>query len=128
MKWLFLVASLLSSPLAYGQTASTTTQAGTYRYCALNVQSGALSDKDGFKLDWGQPAKEAAPDVEMAELAKGVNITSSVLAALNYLGQRGWELVSVTPVQTSIRTINLTTGPEGFISIETHYFFRKRLP
>lgn len=128
MKWLFLVASLLSAPLAYAQTAPTTSQVGTYRYCALNVQSGALSDKDGFKLDWGQQVAGAAPDAEMAELAKGVNLTSSVLAALNYLGQRGWELINVTPVPTSILTITLTDRPEQFIRVETHYFFRKRLP
>ena len=70
----------------------------------MSLIERAFTDKDGFNLDWDQQLASGAPEAEMTELAKGVNLTSSVLAALNYLGQRGWDLVSVTSVPTSVLT------------------------
>lgn len=129
MKWLFLSIGLLSAVATCAQTSTASpNQPATYRYCALVVEDRAITDAKGLYLDWGQSVPGAAVDVEMTELLKNIRVNGSVVGVLNYLGQHGWELVSVVPLQTKARLPSAPYDHDVPIELETHYFFRRRTP
>jgi len=81
-----------------------------------------FSGRNRLSLDYGQGVKGAAPEPEMAEMAKNITGSTSVIDALNYLARHGWELLTVTNVPSDAS--GTTTR---YIDSETRYLHRRRL-
>ena len=125
---LFLLASLLlSAPAAWAQTAPATAKvaaAAPYRYCALVADGAYFSVPSRLALDYGQEVKGAPIEPEMAEMAKNINGSRSVIDALNYLSRHGWELLNVTNAPSNISGDG--TYSNHSIDLETRYLLRRR--
>lgn len=120
-----LTVCLLASAGAQAQNAPPTGVAPPYRYCALVVRETYFNHPDAVYLDYGQGAPNAAADPEMAEMAKNISQSNSVIDILNYLSRHRWELFTVTPVQT--RQLSQGSGG-GYVDSETRYILRRRTP
>ena len=128
MKHLLLaLLLLLLTPVARAQTAPTPARPVVYRYCALVVAEGRFSFPDGLQLDYGQAAPGAVADPEMAEMAKNIGGSRSVIDVLNYLSRHGWELLNVNTVQTRGRKSSLDAYT-SYIDSETRYLLRQPKP
>jgi hypothetical protein len=128
MKHLLLAFFMLCVASAHAQHTTTpvlTTSA--YRYCALVVADRLFASPDRLQLDYGQSAPGAVADQEMAEMAKNIRASASVIDVLNYLSRHNWELINVTTVQTQTQksSIDLTTA---YVESETRYLLRRRTP
>ena len=82
---LFLIAPL------YGQD-TTIVQASKYEYCELIGLDKLVSSKKWTSVDYGTHKKATADLRIKDENGKPINFVS-MIAALNYLGDRGWEFV-----------------------------------
>jgi hypothetical protein len=127
MKHLLLTILLLWAVNANAQIAPSPQVTSSYRYCALVVNDRLLSFPDRVQLDYGQSAPGAVADPEMAEMAKNIRVSHSIIDVLNYLGRHGWELFNVTTVQTqgSRSSLDNTTS---YIDSETRYLLRRHTP
>ncbi len=132
---LLLVAPLLiillpGTPVAWAQNApalpppASATGAAPYRYCALVAGGTYFLRPTPLALDYGQSAPGALAEPEMAEMAKNISSSRSVIDALNYLSRHGWELLNVTNVQSTIDG----SGTSNYHNIdsETRYLLRRR--
>jgi len=79
------------------------------QYCVLTVEGKLFSSKNDVQIDLGDEDSLAKYDTIIIEKTKMVDKQGSLLGALNYLGELGWELVHVTPSKTIGGTDN---GPE----------------
>ncbi|WP_460583503.1 hypothetical protein [Hymenobacter arcticus] len=120
-----LLALLLSLPWlpAQAQEAVPTASAFPYRYAVLVANDRYFSARNRLALDYGQAVKGAVAEPEMAEMAKNINGSTSVVDALNYLARHGWELLSTTNVPG-----DASGSTSQYISSETRYLHRRRLP
>jgi hypothetical protein len=92
-----------------------------YRYCALVADDRYFSARNRLQLDYGQQVKGAPADPEMAEMAKNISGSTSVIDALNYLSRHGWELLTVTNVPS-----DASGSTSRYIDSETRYLHRRR--
>ena len=130
MKYLVLVGCLLGAVSGRAQVAVVASAAPAtvpYRYCALLVQDRLFSSPDRLQLDYGQAAPGAVADPEMAEMAKNIQASRSVIDVLNYLARHRWELFNVTTVQTQGNRSSLDTTT-SYVFSETRYLLRRRTP
>jgi hypothetical protein len=120
----YLLFALLLFPIWVPAQAQNIVPAATiapYRYCALVVDDSHFSSRNRLTLDYGQTVKGAPAEPEMAEMAKNIDGSTSVIDALNYLSRHGWELLTVTNVPSQ------TTGTSGqYITSESRYLHRRR--
>lgn len=61
----------------------------------------------------------------MAEMAKSIQASRSIIDVLNYLSRHGWELFNVTTVQTDGHKSSLDAS-NSYIDSETRYLLRRR--
>jgi len=88
---LLLIGILFLTLQLYGQD-TTIIQASKYEYCELVGRMKLMSIKIRITVDYGTHEK-AATDLRVKdENGKPIDFVSMV-AALNYLGDRGWEFV-----------------------------------
>ncbi|TFZ67544.1 hypothetical protein E4631_06075 [Hymenobacter sp. UV11] len=129
MKYLLIACCLSLAPRVYAQSAPTTTApvSAPSRYCALVVADDRYFNSSRARLEYGQPAPGEVADPEMAEMAKTIHQSGSIIDICNYLGRHGWEWLSTTTVQTGGRKSSLN-DMEYFVENETRYFFRRRTP
>ncbi|RZK87869.1 MAG: hypothetical protein EOO62_38525 [Hymenobacter sp.] len=128
MKLKCLLLSLLLFPLisiaqGVAPAAALVSAATPYRYCALVVDDSRFVVSNRLLLDYGQRVKDAPAEPEMAEIAKNISGSTSVIDALNYLSRHGWELLSVTNVPYEISGTS-----SQFLISETRYLLRRRVP
>jgi hypothetical protein len=74
-----------------------------------------------LSLDYGQEAPALVQDADLAEASAYVGKLTSFAAALNYLYNRGWEVVN-----TSVTPRDL--DKDGSISNRVRYLLRRRTP
>ena len=123
MKYLCCALLLSTMPgAARAQASAPVTQAFPYRYAALVADDQYFSGRNRLSLDYGQGVRGATPEPDMAEMAKNISGSTSVIDALNYLARHGWELLSVTNVPS-----DASGTTSRFISSETRYLHRRRL-
>ncbi|MVN76068.1 hypothetical protein GO988_07000 [Hymenobacter sp. HMF4947] len=127
MKYLPLILCLLCAVDAKAQASPSALVTTPYRYCALVVDDRLFSVPDRVQLDYGQSAPGAVADPEMAEMAKSIRASHSIIDVLNYLGRHGWELFNVTTVQTQGRRSSLDNAT-SYVDSETRYLLRRRTP
>ena len=129
MKYLVLVICLLGAVHGHAQStgAAVIPAAAPYRYCALLVQDRLFSSPDRLQLDYGQAAPGAVADPEMAEMAKNIQASRSVIDVLNYLARHQWELFNVTTVQNQANRSGLD-NTTSYVFSETRYLLRRRTP
>lgn len=123
MKYLFLGVLLFAISLtAQAQNTTPTAAAMPYRYAMLVADDRYFSANNSLSLDYGQGVKGAPADPEMAEMAKNIRGSTSVIDALNYLSRHGWELLNVTNVASD------ASGGTGtqYITSQTRYLHRRR--
>ncbi|RZK28272.1 MAG: hypothetical protein EOO63_11645 [Hymenobacter sp.] len=127
MKRLLLALFLLWAGAVRAQNASPALAASPYRYCALVVGDRLFLSPDRLQLDYGQGAPGAVADPELADMAKNIRASASVIDALNYLSRHNWEFVNVTTVQTQLRKSSLDDAT-SYVESETRYLLRRRTP
>ena len=89
---LFLSATALPA-LAQTNPAPNPTAAGQYQYC--NLVGYGIQGRSA-RLEYGQHPKPAVANPEMEALDEKIKNLDSVLLALNYLTNNGWEYTGVT--------------------------------
>lgn len=89
---LFLSTAALSA-LAQTTPAPSSAAAGQYQYC--NLVSDNTRGRDA-RIEYGQHPKPAVGNPEMEALEEKVKSLDSVILALNYLTNNGWEYMGVT--------------------------------
>ena len=106
---LFLAAT--AAP-ASAQTAPAPATAGQYQYC--NLIGFGTQGRDA-RLEYGQHPKPPVGNPEMEALDEKIKNLDSVILALNYLTNTGWEYVSVAA---------LSPGATSYVV----YVLRRRMP
>ena len=112
-----LLAILLAalSGIAYGQTASDTNQVSRYLYCELLGYGKLFSNKVTVSVDYGE-AKGFFKDPRMRDEQTGkIQTFNSMVDALNYMGEDGWEFVQAYVVTTAQQNVYhwLLKKPKG---------------
>ena len=117
---LFLFALLLAATPALAQVAPVPLAAApaAYRYCTL-VSEGGFNYSSRVLLEYGQNAKDAAPDPELNRDDVAVRRLRSAMAALNYLSSRGWECIGVSTLPTKVNPSS------GDVDAATGYLLRR---
>jgi hypothetical protein len=106
-----LLASAASPALAQ-TTAAAPAAAGQYQYC--NLIGFGTQGRDA-RLEYGQHPKPPVGNPELEALDEKIKNLDSVILALNYLTNNGWEYVSMTA---------LSPGATSYIV----YLLRRRMP
>ena len=123
MKYLLFALLLLTAWVpAHAQTTAPPAATAPYRYCVLIADDRYFSARNRLGLDYGQGVKGALAEPEMAEMAKNINGSTSVVDALNDLSRHGWELLTVTNVPS-----DASGTSTQYITSETRYLHRRRV-
>ena len=107
-----LLAAAISPALAQTTPAVAPAAAGQYQYC--NLLGFGTQGRDA-RLEYGQHPKPPVGNPEMEALAEKIKNLDSVILALNYLTNNGWEYVSAAA---------LSPGTTSYIV----YVLRRRTP
>lgn len=110
MKKLFIL-SIFFLPFIAGFSQADT--AKIEQYCAVVVTPRLLSSKVTIDIDYGE-GRSVWKDNRLKTEEGKVKKFNSVIDALNYMGNNGWQLVNAFPI---------STGNNTFVY---HYVFRKQ--
>jgi hypothetical protein len=66
-----------------------------------------FSNPNRLVLDYGQSVPGAVAGAEMTEMAKNIRSSRNVIDVRDYLSRHGWELFTVTTVQTGEQRFSL---------------------
>jgi hypothetical protein len=91
MKKLILILAVALLPFVASAQTDTTKIKAHEEYCLVTASQKFLSKKVGINIKFKQTATPA--DEQVAEDAKKITFTS-IVDALNYMAQQGWELVT----------------------------------
>jgi hypothetical protein len=89
-----------------------------FQYCVLIVEGKLFSSKNDVQIDLGDEGNLAKYDATIIERTKKVYQRDSLIDALNYLGELGWELAHVTAPKAIGGTDN---GPETRYLLKRSY-------
>lgn len=90
---LILFVSILNSISCFGQVTSDTTNASKFVYCELVGAQKLFSTKVTVSVDYGEE-RTFFKDTRMRDEQTGkIQSFNSMVDALNYMGQSGWEFV-----------------------------------
>lgn len=109
MKKLFILSVILLNVVA---GFSQDDKANIEQYCAVVVTPRLLSNKVTIDIDYGE-GRSVWKDNRLKTEEGKVKKFNSVIDALNYMGNSGWQLVNAFPI---------STGNNTFVY---HYVFRK---
>jgi hypothetical protein len=122
MKKILLSALLCAGLYAAQAQTSSVTMAKLYQYCQIFEQPRAFSTKLNIIVDFGQETK-FFQDTRMRDEESGKLVKfNSLIDALNYMSEQGWEFVQV------YNTFNSTGGANGGVfSGNTRMVLRKEV-
>ena len=88
------------------------------QYCILTVEGKLFSSKKDVLIDLGDEKKLIRFDKSIIERTMRVSELYTLIDALNYLGEIGWELVHVSPLKVIGGT---TSGTETTYLLKISY-------
>jgi hypothetical protein len=118
MKSFLLATLLLSGPAAWAQSApASSASLIKYRYCFVVIDDRYFSRPHNLAFYY-RATPNVPVDAELEEAATQIQKAPTLVFALNYLGNLGWECFSVTNVASE-------TSASGYFTSETRYMFRQ---
>lgn len=130
MKYVLFLLLLGASALpSHAQVAPATRTSSPDQYCTV-IARGAHYGALQFQLDQGQLAEGPAAEQAKQDRA-ALKELFSVADMLNYLSNRGWELVSVSTLMSEVNypeasTVRSVGGATATFRSEVQYLLRRR--
>jgi hypothetical protein len=100
---LFTAVLLLS--ISNGLTASVAAQQPKYTYCELVGSQLFLSNKVVVGIDFGQATKFFQSNLYKDETTGKAKVFNSMVDALNFMGEKGWEFVQAYVVTSGNQNV-----------------------
>jgi hypothetical protein len=112
---LIIMTMLLSSLFAQEAETPQTTNPAMYEYCQIVGTGRLLSHRVTIEIDYGQHRRFFGPQQIIKDENDEIKKFNSMIDALNYMGEQGWEFVQAYAVST------------GSNQLTYHYLLKKKI-
>jgi hypothetical protein len=102
---LLIFALFIGFAFSFGNVSTIAAQGSKYTYCELVGSQMFLSNKVMVAIDFGQETKFFQSNIYKDEQTGKPKIFNSMVDALNFMGEKGWEFVQAYVVTASNQNV-----------------------